>query len=183
MIYIKDKKMRKLSKLFIFINFMTLALVSQAQVEESISFIDNTESFIYYDEESYVGEHSKEDVKEAIKKGINYWKECINKDVVLKDQKSEFKIIWSESLSTLEWGAANYKQKNSETISFTIELNHNKKLSLKEIEIISAHEFGHTLGIRHTLNTNSIMNYNGAKILTQDNNQQIDNSSCKQKFI
>lgn len=175
--------MRKLSKIFIFINFMTLAFMSQAQVKDSVSFIASPDSFISYDEESYSGEHSKQDVKDAIKNGMNYWKDCLNKDVVLKHQKSEFKIIWSDSLSTLEWGAANYKQKDGETVSFTIELNKDKKLSLKEIELISAHEFGHTLGLQHTLDTTSVMNYNGSKMLTQDNNKLIDNSSCKQKFI
>lgn len=158
-------------------------LAHSNDVIEPIIFNKKTEHTLYYNHSSYEGSHTEKDIKDSILNGLNYWFDCSKQQVFLSNIETEFQIVWSNSLNNKEFGAANYKKQNNEIISFTIELNNNKNLTLLEIEKISAHEFGHILEIDHNIDNNSIMNFSATKMLSQLSNQEKDNSLCKQRLL
>lgn len=158
-------------------------LAQSNELNESINFNNQKEYTLFYNHSSYNGSHNKKDIETSILEGLNYWFDCSKKQVSLSNVEIEFQIVWTNSLNSNEFGAANYKKQNNEIISFTIELNNNKNLSLLEIEKISAHEFGHILEIEHNINNDSIMNFSASTMLSQTINKEKDNSLCKQRLL
>ena len=131
-----------------------------------------------YNHSDYPGTESKEAVEKSVNNGFMYWQDCMeNTSRYFQNQSNNFQVVWTD-MKNNEWGAANYEVKNNQTISFKIELNKNKNMSLKQIEKVISHEVGHTLHMKHEIDKDSTMFYTSTNF-NETMNKEKDNYSCK----
>ena len=132
---------------------------------------------LYYDKSNQPNDISDEKMQMIIKNATDMWQEC---DLKFNFEKSSSVIYWDSSAPLTIKGFTDIKEKDEKVISYKIALNSlESSKSVYYLSYILAHEIGHSIGLKHSLDQKSIMYFKTNSVIVSKLSQQ-DIIECKQ---
>lgn len=132
---------------------------------------------LYYDKSNQPESVSDEKMQSVMKNATDMWQKC---GVKFNFEKSTSVVYWNSGSSLDIKGFTDIKEKDEKVIAYKIALNSLQSFqSVEYLSYILAHEIGHSIGLKHSLNKNSIMYFKTNDVIVTKLSPE-DINECKQ---